>query len=581
MSHPTAKIDLSEQRKGAPMNPIRHTGLLVALVALFISLSLPGYTLPPAKKDPQAFESARKRYMNTRGSLGFAALHDAVFNKKPEYARYLVKMGADVDVQSINERWSPLHIAASLNYLEMARVLLELGAEVDSPDHWNYTPLHYACKSGHYEMAKLLIANGAAVNAISDYGKTPLDGTATGEQLRIRDLLLRHGAVSGFTHYKERIKTGGKGIFRTVFESNPPGARVEVDGKHSCKETPCSLNLRPGIYQVTMQRPWNYHRAAEVKVKRGMKISWTLRHRPPRVNVLVLHKGWASQYGHAIGGFKAAYRGSMEVKSLYKDGNKLKRTAGAVQRMNPGIIVTVGLGASKWATRNIHNIPIIFCMSLSPVHNGLKTPVSTGVALDAPPKDQLRAFRQAIPTLRSVGIVFNPRRTASFVLDANLAARKLGLRIVTRQVSTEREAAPAMWELAKEVDALWMIRDATTVTESTFSEAMLIQSQRKIPVLAYTEAFVPKCAFASYSADYEEQGELAAQIAKQIDDGALPRDIPVQHPTGGLMINLDVAEQLSSRFKIPPDVLFRGDVRKYKESWGLEKDLTIEKRRMR
>ena len=44
------------------------------------------------------------------------------------------------------------------------------------------------------------------------------------------------------------------------------------------------------------------------------------------------------------------------------------------------------------------------------------------------------------------------------------------------------------------------------------------------------------------------------------------------------MINLDTAAKLSGKFKVPTEVLFRGDVRKYKESWGLEKDLTIEKR---
>ena len=91
----------------------------------------------------------------------------------------------------------------------------------------------------------------------------------------------------------------------------------------------------------------------------------------------------------------------------------------------------------------------------------------------------------------------------------------------------------------------------------------------KLTSLAYSEGFVTEGAFASYSADYYEQGHLAAQMAKSIEDGAYPRDIPVQHPTGGLMINLDVAAKLSSKFKVPPSVLFSGNVRKYKESWGL------------
>lgn len=50
---------------------------------------------------------------------------------------------------------------------------------------------------------------------------------------------------------------------------------------------------------------------------------------------------------------------------------------------------------------------------------------------------------------------------------------------------------------------------------------------------------------------------------------------------GGLAINRDTAEMLSSRFKVPPAALLSGDVRKYKESWGQEMDLTIDKSGMR
>ena len=624
------------------MNAIRQAGLLVVLVALFVALSTPGFTRPPAQENPKAFEEARKKFLDVRDGHGLSALHNAALWNRLDYARYLIKKGADVNTREAKHLWTPLHLTVYFDRLEMAellvnggadinarsrsgttplhmacdykkpemaevlillgadleaatrdkytplhyaacrghakiaRLLIKFGAAVDSRDLWKQTPLHLACSRGHYEVAEVLLAAGADINARCNVGSTPLNQAIAGNRGDVEELLRLNGAEEGTAWARKHFQPGATRWYTVKFESSPAGARVEVNGKLACKKAPCLRYLKPGEYRVTMQRPWNYYRAGRMQVEDDRKLKWNLERRPPQVGVLIITDEKVQLYDRAVRGFISAYRGFAEIGRLDGGPNGLGRSVEKLQARSPGIILTVGLETSKWVTRHIHNIPVIFCMSLSPLHNKLKTPVSTGVALDAPPNEQLRAFQQAIPGLRRVGIVYDPRRTGSFVLDAYLAARRLGLRIVGRQVSGESEVPAAMREIAGRVDALWMIRDATTVTRSTFNQAIRLQSQHKIPLLTYSEVFVLQGAFASFSADYYEQGGLVAKIAMSIEDGAYLRDIPVQHPKASLTINLDTAEKLSSKFKVPPSLLLRSDVRKHKESWGLEKDLAGE-----
>lgn len=60
--------------------------------------------------------------------------------------------------------YTPLHIAAKKNQMEIATVLLQYGAETSILTKQGVTPLHLASQEGHADMAALLISKGAEVN---------------------------------------------------------------------------------------------------------------------------------------------------------------------------------------------------------------------------------------------------------------------------------------------------------------------------------------------------------------------------------------------------------------------------------
>lgn len=60
--------------------------------------------------------------------------------------------------------YTPLHIAAKKNQMDIATTLLQYGAETNILTKQGVTPLHLASQEGHSDMAALLLEKGAHIN---------------------------------------------------------------------------------------------------------------------------------------------------------------------------------------------------------------------------------------------------------------------------------------------------------------------------------------------------------------------------------------------------------------------------------
>ncbi|KAM8824467.1 protein phosphatase 1 regulatory subunit 27 [Synchiropus picturatus] len=76
------------------------------------------------------FMRARKVRVDTLFHSGMAALHEAVLTGNLEVVKLLVKYGADVH-QRDEDGWTPLHMACSDSYPEIASYLLTMGASTE------------------------------------------------------------------------------------------------------------------------------------------------------------------------------------------------------------------------------------------------------------------------------------------------------------------------------------------------------------------------------------------------------------------------------------------------------------------
>jgi ankyrin repeat protein/beta-lactamase regulating signal transducer with metallopeptidase domain len=136
--------------------------------------------------------------VNARDDQGYMPLHLAFYYGLRDSVQQLVALGADINART-NSGETILHLAAtarrdtssSASFIEF---LLEHGAYLDARDNFEWTPLHRAALLGELEVARVLLTHGADTSSRTNDGKTPSDLAREKGHIGIVELLRKHGA---------------------------------------------------------------------------------------------------------------------------------------------------------------------------------------------------------------------------------------------------------------------------------------------------------------------------------------------------------------------------------------------------
>jgi hypothetical protein len=177
---------------------------------------------------------------------------------------------------------------------------------------------------------------------------------------------------------------------------------------------------------------------------------------------------------------------------------------------NGDVVVTVGQEALD-AMRgvNAHIIPTL-AFHTPP---GLVGPPSA-----PPPELVLRVLTVARPAIRTVGAVYGPRSQNAALAMAD-AARRLGLALISRPVSTGPEAVRALHAFVDHVQAIWLPGDTDVVTPQVFQYALGVQLERGMPLAAATRQQVHSGALVAVDFSPRAAGRAAAELANRFLDG--------------------------------------------------------------
>jgi CHAT domain-containing protein/ankyrin repeat protein len=93
-----------------------------------------------------------------KNTLGFDALHFAVFAHNSELVEYLIQKGFNVNEQS-DSLVSPLHTTVSRNYLDLSKLLIQKSADTTLKNIWGETPGYIARYYGYKGQQKILKNN--------------------------------------------------------------------------------------------------------------------------------------------------------------------------------------------------------------------------------------------------------------------------------------------------------------------------------------------------------------------------------------------------------------------------------------
>lgn len=270
--------------------------------------------------------------------------------------------------------------------------------------------------------------------------------------------------------------------------------------------------------------------------------------------IVVLGDGRVPQYAEALGAARAVLSDAPLVDP--GDGAAGQALAGA------RVVLAVGQKAVQVAQASAPSSLVVYCMVLRGAVR--PSPNVTGVRLEVAPLAALRALAQLAPSVRRVGVVYDPRISNAYLKEAAPAASALGLSLVARPVRDPGEVRAALGELTSRVDALWLMPDPRLVSAELLPDILAQQSEHHVAVIGFLDNLTEAGALASVAPDYAKAGKLAAEMARDLAQRPVAAGAPLPVAASGpgaLTINAKTAQQLGLH---PPPAVLQGARRIYR-----------------
>ena len=228
----------------------------------------------------------------------------------------------------------------------------------------------------------------------------------------------------------------------------------------------------------------------------------------------------------------------------------------------PDVIVPISTPSAQAVVAATRDIPVVFTAVTDPVGAGLianpEQPGGnvTGLSDLSPIAQHLDLVQEALPTVRKLGVPYNPGEANSVTLlkliEAEAAGR--GLTVVSAAASRSAEVQSAARTLVDQVDVIYVPTDNTVV--SALEAVLGVARQRRVPVFAGDTDTVRRGAIATVGFDYREVGRQTGAIVARVLRGEKPGTIPVRQAEGTqLVVNRAAAKGFG--IEIPATVLQR------------------------
>ncbi len=271
--------------------------------------------------------------------------------------------------------------------------------------------------------------------------------------------------------------------------------------------------------------------------------------------IVVIKSRDVEPYNQALAGFIKACSNDITQYDLGGRKDRQVRIVKKIIAAKPRFILAIGSLAAGVAKDNLKGFPVLYVMVPNPKKYGLEGNNIAGVSLDVPIERQFKTYKSMFSGLRTVGVIYDPDKTAELIREATVVAENLGLQIFALPVSSQKDVPTALRGMIGKVDALWMIPDDTVMTTESFKFFLITTFENSLPFFATSDIFVEVGALASLTPDYSEMGRQSCELAIALTSGKLSfSDINVVPPKKvNLSVNLKTAKKIG--LKIPEEIV--------------------------
>lgn len=265
--------------------------------------------------------------------------------------------------------------------------------------------------------------------------------------------------------------------------------------------------------------------------------------------VLVLSSSGGEAYDRTIGGLRSAVeeaRGEarVDVRRLAGDERNLARVMAEVRTDPPDVLVTLGSFATNGAASVADDLPVVAALIVDskPLQ---RIPNATAVVLEFPVAVELQWLARFLPMRKLVGVLYDPSTNSRKIAEAKEAARRVGIRLVSREVGSPERLPGALKSLTRGVDALWGLADPMVLSPATAKSILTFSFRNRIPFTGLSESWVKAGALYSLERDYADIGAQCADLVVRVLRGATASSLPPVRPRKVLYsINLSAARHM-------------------------------------
>lgn len=264
--------------------------------------------------------------------------------------------------------------------------------------------------------------------------------------------------------------------------------------------------------------------------------------------VAVVKSDTLEPYARAVAAFAAVSRDELIEYDLKNDESRAKKAFAHLKENKPALVWALGAMAATTARRELPDVPLLF--TLVPDHERLDLTGSRvwGIGLSTSARSSLESLVRFMPSVRRLGVVYDPRHSGVYVQEARRVAVELGLEFQAVAAGSAAQAASGLEPLTGLIDALWMVPDRTTSSVEVFQPLLAFSRDAGVPIIAVTDAQVAAGAMLSYEPELTAMARQAGRLANQIvHERKAAGNARVVEPEG-----LQVSLNLSVAKSIPP-----------------------------
>ena len=214
-------------------------------------------------------------------------------------------------------------------------------------------------------------------------------------------------------------------------------------------------------------------------------------------------------------------------------------------------VVAIGTPAARWLHRHLPaDVKLVYCMVTGPEEAGLLEGHDVwGVTTEVPISEQFKLIAEAIPRVRSIGVLYQSDTPLGLAMLARIrSSLPADWRCEPVAVNEFPSVSDAIESLvSKRIDLIWTAPDAKLFDTAAVRSLLLSSVRKKIPVWGFSPQFVRAGALLGIGVEPQAQGRQAADllIAILADRNATHDKPRARGPDGfQIAVNLLVARQL-------------------------------------